>query len=103
MTFNQKLQTLLHNYHSYHLNPVNQMMHAIAILFIVVAGGSLFFGHWVLSLVFFSVGFFLLMKGHDFEGNKPASKTNPIYILIAPLWLFYYLPRHYLLGQKNKP
>ena len=46
-----------------------------------------FFFNWKIGLTLFVVGWILQFIGHAFEGNRPAFFSNPVYLLVGPLWL----------------
>lgn len=74
------------HYDNSHTYPVNRALHAIAI---PVGFSSLIVGwfHWIIGLVLIPAAFALAWLGHLIEGNKPAFLTNPVHVLVAPVWL----------------
>ena len=53
----------------------------------IVVSLPLFFFNWRWALVLFIAGCILQFLGHLIEGNQPAFFTNPLYLLVGPLWL----------------
>lgn len=43
--------------------------------------------NWVLALLLIPLAFALAWTGHLVEGNQPATVTNPLHVLIAPVWM----------------
>lgn len=43
--------------------------------------------HWVIALLLVPAAFALAWTGHLIEGNQPATVTNPLHVLVAPVWL----------------
>ena len=64
---------------------MNKLTHTIGIPMIVISLGVIFF-NWKIGVSMFIVGWILQFIGHAFEGNKPAFFSNPIYLLVGPLW-----------------
>jgi uncharacterized membrane protein YGL010W len=73
-------------YKAKHRHPLNKLSHTIGIPLIVISL-PLFFFNWRWALVLFIAGWILQFVGHAIEGNQPAFFTNPLYLLIGPLWL----------------
>ena len=76
----------LNNYKSKHQHPLNRLTHSIGIPMIVLSL-PLFIFSWRWALGLFIVGWMLQFVGHAIEGNQPAFFTNPVYLLVGPLWL----------------
>ena len=74
------------NYKAKHRHPLNKLSHSIGIPLIAVSV-PLFFFNWRWALGLFIAGWILQFVGHMIEGNQPAFFTNPIYLLVGPLWL----------------
>jgi uncharacterized membrane protein YGL010W len=77
---------LLSHYDDAHKHPVNRALHAIAI----PLGFSSVVVVWfrpVIGLSLVPAAFALAWLGHLIEGNKPAFLTNPVHVLVAPVWL----------------
>ena len=77
---------LYSHYDAAHTHPVNRLLHAVAI---PVGFSSLIvvWRHWAIALLLIAFAFALAWLGHLIEGNKPAFLTNPVHVLVAPLWL----------------
>jgi uncharacterized membrane protein YGL010W len=78
-------QSFLEKYRAEHTHPMNRLTHSIGIPMIVLSLGIVFFD-WRIGIAMFVIGWILQFIGHAFEGNKPAFFSNPIYLLIGPLW-----------------
>ncbi len=79
-------QSFIEKYKAGHRHPINKLTHMFGIPMIVISLVWVFF-HWQVGLTLFILGWILQFIGHAFEGNKPAFFSNPIYLLIGPLWL----------------
>jgi hypothetical protein len=82
---------LYSHYDGAHTHPVNRALHLIAI---PVGFSSIIvvWFHWVIGLLLIPTAFALawighLIVGHLIEGNKPAFLTNPVHVLVAPVWM----------------
>ena len=77
---------LYSHYDSAHTHPINRFLHALAI---PVGFSSLIvvWWHWKIALALIPAAFALAWFGHFIEGNKPAFLTNPVHVLVAPVWL----------------
>jgi hypothetical protein len=53
--------------------------------------------HWIIGLLLIPTAFALAWIGHWIEGNKPAFLTNPVHVLVAPVWM-----TRKILGVGNK-
>ena len=78
--------SFMENYKAKHRHPMNRMMHSIGIPMIVISL-PLFFLNWRWALALFVVGWIFQFIGHLFEGNQPAFFSNPVYLVVGPLWL----------------
>jgi uncharacterized membrane protein YGL010W len=78
--------SFIENYKTKHQHPLNKLSHSIGIPLIVISL-PLFFLSWRWALGLFIAGWILQFVGHAIEGNQPAFFTNPLYLLIGPLWL----------------
>jgi uncharacterized membrane protein YGL010W len=78
-------QSFLEKYRAEHTHPMNRLTHSIGIPMIVLSLIVVLF-NWQIGLAMFVVGWILQFIGHAFEGNKPAFFSNPIYLLVGPLW-----------------
>jgi uncharacterized membrane protein YGL010W len=78
--------SFINNYKAKHQHPLNRLSHSFGIPMILVSL-PLFFFNWRWALVLFVAGWTLQFVGHLIEGNQPAFFTNPLYLLIGPLWL----------------
>lgn len=78
--------SFMENYKAKHRHPMNRLTHSIGIPMIVISL-PLFFVSWRWALALFIVGWILQFIGHAFEGNQPAFFSNPLYLLVGPLWL----------------
>jgi uncharacterized membrane protein YGL010W len=74
------------NYKAKHQHPLNKLSHAVGIPLIIISL-PLFFFSWRGALGLFIAGWILQFVGHLIEGNQPAFFSNPLYLLIGPLWL----------------
>ena len=79
------MASFVEEYKAKHQHPINKLTHTIGIPMIVISLIVVFF-NWKLGLTLFIVGWVLQFIGHAFEGNMPAFFSNPIYLLIGPLW-----------------
>ncbi|MEW6732833.1 MAG: DUF962 domain-containing protein [Acidobacteriota bacterium] len=79
-------QSFIEKYKSAHRHPMNKLTHAIGIPMIIISIGWVYFD-WKIALTLFVVGWIFQFIGHAFEGNRPAFFSNPIYLLVGPLWL----------------
>lgn len=84
---------LLENYKKSHTHPVNKILHAIGIpvivislIFLMITGMGYNWKHASWAVGLFVFGWILQIVGHFFEGKPPAFFSNPIYLLIAPIW-----------------
>jgi uncharacterized membrane protein YGL010W len=80
------MSSFIDNYKEKHQHPLNRLTHSIGIPLIVISLPVFLFS-WRLALAMFVVGWILQFVGHVIEGNQPAFFTNPIYLLVGPLWL----------------
>jgi len=80
------LMGLYSHYDGAHTHPVNRALHLIAI---PVGFSSLIvvWFHWVIGLLLIPTAFALAWTGHLIEGNQPAFLTNPVHVLVAPVWM----------------
>lgn len=78
--------SFVENYKAKHQHPLNKLSHSVGIPLIVVAL-PLFFLSWRWALGLFIAGWVLQFVGHAIEGNQPAFFSNPLYLLVGPLWL----------------
>jgi len=78
--------TFVENYKAKHRHPLNKLSHSIGIPLILIALPMFFFS-WRWALGCFVVGWILQFVGHAIEGNQPAFFSNPLYLLVGPLWL----------------
>jgi uncharacterized membrane protein YGL010W len=78
--------SFIENYKAKHRHPLNRLSHSIGIPLILISL-PLFFFNWRWALACFVVGWILQFVGHAIEGNQPAFFSNPLYLLIGPLWL----------------
>jgi hypothetical protein len=73
-------------YDGKHNHPVNRALHLIAIPLGFSALITVWW-HWKIALLQIPAAFALAWLGHLIEGNKPAFLTNPVQVLVAPLWM----------------
>ena len=78
--------SFIEKYKAEHRHPMNRLTHSIGIPMIVVSLVWAIF-NWKVGLTLFVVGWILQFIGHAFEGNRPAFFSNPIYLLVGPLWI----------------
>jgi uncharacterized membrane protein YGL010W len=76
---------LLEKYRQDHQHPVNKFTHAIGIPLIVISLPCFFF-QWKLALLLFVIGWIFQFVGHLFEGKKPTFFSNPVYLLVGPVY-----------------
>ena len=79
-------ESLIENYKAKHRHPLNKLSHSIGIPLIAISL-PLFFFNWRWALALFIGGWIVQFVGHAIEGNQPAFFTNPLYLLVGPLWL----------------
>jgi uncharacterized membrane protein YGL010W len=79
--------SFLETYRETHQHPVNKALHSIGIPMIVISFVVIFF-NWKIGLGLFILGWILQFIGHAFEGKPPAFFSNPIHLLVGPLWWF---------------
>ena len=77
---------LVHHYDGAHTHPVNRALHLIAI---PVGFSSIIvvWFHWIIGLLLIPAALGLATLGHVIEGNRPAFLSNPIHVLVAPVWM----------------
>ncbi len=78
--------SFVENYKAKHQHSLNRLSHSVGIPLIVISL-PLFFLSWRWALGLFVAGWVLQFVGHAIEGNQPAFFTNPLYLLVGPLWL----------------
>ena len=74
------------DYKAKHRHPLNRLAHSIGIPLILLSLPLVFF-NWVWALALFIVGWVFQFLGHAVEGNQPAFFTNPLHLLVGPIWL----------------
>lgn len=74
------------SYDNAHNHPVNRALHMLAI---PVGFSSLIvvWFDWIVALLLIPAAFAIAWIGHLIEGNRPATVTNPLHVLVAPLWM----------------
>ncbi|SEM63980.1 Mpo1-like protein [Paenibacillus sp. OV219] len=75
----------LEKYKEDHQHPMNKLTHTIGIPMIVISIPVLIFS-WQWAIILFVLGWILQFIGHAFEGKKPSFFSNPIYLLVGPIW-----------------
>jgi uncharacterized membrane protein YGL010W len=78
--------SFVENYKAKHRHPLNKLTHSVGIPLILLSL-PLFYFNWRWALGLFVVGWILQFLGHLIEGNQPAFFSNPLYLLVGPLWL----------------
>ncbi|MFC0190273.1 Mpo1-like protein [Fictibacillus aquaticus] len=78
-------KSFIEKYKEDHQHPINKATHAVGIPMIIVSL-PLFFFNWKIALALFIGGWILQFIGHMFEGKKPSFLSNPVYLLVAPVW-----------------
>ena len=78
--------SFIENYKEKHRHPLNRLTHTIGIPLIVLSL-PLFFFNWRWAAGIFVLGWVFQLVGHAIEGNAPAFFSNPVYLLIGPMWL----------------
>lgn len=83
----------IERYRQDHQNPINKALHSVGIPMIVIsilafAIDAFAFGlrYWVWTVGAFVLGWVLQFIGHVFEGKKPSFFSNPIFLLVGPIW-----------------
>lgn len=79
------MQSFLEKYRRDHTHPMNKATHAIGIPMIVISLPVVFFD-WKWAVGLFVLGWIFQFIGHAFEGNKPSFLSNPVFLLVGPLW-----------------
>jgi len=77
---------LYSHYDSAHTHPLNRALHMIAIP-VGFSAVIVVWWSWKIALLLVPAAFALAWLGHLIEGNKPAFLTNPVHVLVAPVWL----------------
>ncbi len=75
----------LEQYRQSHQNPVNRFLHTFGIPMVVISV-LLVFWNWRWGLSLFVLGWIVQFVGHAFEGKPPAFFSNPLYLIIGPVW-----------------
>ena len=75
----------LEHYQQIHQHPFNRVLHGIGIPTVVISL-PLFFWDWRWALGLFVVGWIFQLLGHVFERRLPAFFSNPIYLIVGPIW-----------------
>jgi uncharacterized membrane protein YGL010W len=78
--------SFIENYKAKHRHPLNRLSHSIGIPLILISLVLVFF-NWRWGLALFIVGWILQFIGHLIEGNRPAFFSNPMYLVVGPVWL----------------
>lgn len=78
-------KSFLEKYQEDHQHPMNKLTHAFGIPMIVISIPLVFFS-WKWALFLFVLGWVLQFIGHAFEGKKPSFFSNPVYLLVGPVW-----------------
>ncbi len=76
----------LETYRAKHQHPTNRLLHSFGIPIIIVSL-PLFFWDWRWGLGLFVVGWILQFIGHAVEGNSPAFFSNPLQLLVGPIFI----------------
>ena len=77
---------LYSHYDAAHNHPVNRALHLIAIP-VGFSSIVVVWFHWIIGLLLIPTAVALAWLGHLIEGNQPAFLTNPVHVLVAPLWM----------------
>ena len=93
--------SFVENYKAKHQHPLNRLSHSIGIPLIVISL-PLCFLSWRWALALFVVGWLFQFIGHAIEGSRPAFFTNPLYLLVGPLWLLRRAAGAFGLGKPLK-
>jgi uncharacterized membrane protein YGL010W len=87
------MSNYIENYRKNHKHPINRALHSVGIPLIVISIlcipiSAIWFDwlywEWVLGLFVF--GWILQFIGHAFEGTAPSFFSNPLYLLVGPVW-----------------
>jgi uncharacterized membrane protein YGL010W len=89
---------LVEKYREDHQHPINQLTHAIGIPLIIISLPWFFF-NWKTALVLFVLGWVFQFVGHMFEGKKPSFFSNPVFLLVGPV----YFIKKWLKRKPNQP
>lgn len=76
---------MIEKYNQDHQHPMNRLTHYIGIPMIIISLPWFFFD-WKVALGLFILGWIFQFIGHAFEGNKPAFFSNPLYLLVGPIY-----------------
>src|SRR5437660_5242023 len=87
---------LYSHYDGAHNHPVNRALHMLAIS-VGFSSIIVVWWHWIIALLLVPTAFALAWLGHLVEGNKPAFLSNPVHVLVAPVWMVIKI-----LGVENK-
>lgn len=79
------MSTFLEKYNDTHQHPVNRGLHSVGIPMIVISLVVVFF-NWQWGVGLFVFGWILQFIGHAFEGKPPAFFSNPIHLIVGPIW-----------------
>ncbi|MBD1373273.1 DUF962 domain-containing protein [Hazenella sp. IB182357] len=79
------LSEMLERYRRDHQHPINKLTHFIGIPMIIVSLPWFIFD-WKMGLVLFIVGWIFQFVGHLFEGKKPTFFSNPVFLIVGPLF-----------------
>ncbi len=91
--------SFLETYREKHQNPVNKILHTAGIPMIVVSLVVVFF-NWRLGLALFVLGWILQFVGHLFEGKTPAFFSNPVHLVVGPIW---WVKKLFVRDRSNRP
>ncbi len=94
--------SFMEDYKAKHTHPLNRLLHSVGIPLIIVSLPLLLL-NWRWALLLFVVGWGFQFIGHAIEGNQPAFFSNPIYLLIGPLWLVRRVESAFGLSAKTTP
>ena len=78
--------SFVEEYKAKHRHPLNRLSPPFGIPMIVVSL-PLFFFNWRWALGLFVLGWVFQFLGHFIEGNRPAFFSNPVYLVVGPVWL----------------
>lgn len=97
----------IEDYQNSHKHPLNRALHTFGIPCVVVSSALLLWDfffcdlqQWPWFLGLFIFGWILQFIGHIFEGKPPAFFSNPIYLLVGPVW---WVLKIFGIKPKDKP
>ncbi len=78
--------SFLETYREKHQHPANRLLHSFGIPIIVISIPVVFW-NWQWALGLFVFGWILQFIGHAIEGNSPAFFSNPVHLIVGPIFI----------------